>query len=319
MTERQCFLHVGLPRTATTIMQREVFPNLPDATYIGKTWDNSVLQSEFKPLEIIAEGLPRLGVDAVATRQLREVLPSVLKHLKGANQFRQIDKAQALVGIFARCLQAFRQGIPATNLLYSDESLIESVAGLSSNQRHGATVPLEQLAGANVLQNWTVLVVLRDPFEYLRASWYKNNEFQYQYQLPPYSFDTWVRKQAALCIRKPSASRIFWAMQRSFVGHLRSYCPKLVISHYEALEVSTDLMAVLTAGKLSSPCVSLKGLPRENESFRKQQAVDFMLSAPGVPKGIGMKDYVQTFEGVLRHYELFDLLQSERLMPSHKP
>ena len=102
-------------------------------------------------------------------------------------------------------------------------------------------------------------------------------------------------------------------MQKSFAPHMRSYCPDVVITTYEQLQQAEDLMATLTGGKWTSPGVALRNLPRENNSFRNQSVVDFMLSAPGVPQGIGMKDYVNTFEATLRHYELFDILQADRL------
>lgn len=312
MTNSTFFLHVGLPRTATTAMQRDLFPTLGDLVYLGKNWDNYKL-SALRPLDAIADLLPAFGQDPAATRQLRAVLPTLIRAIKSRNQTRRIAEARELVALLARCLARLREGFADNDLLYSDESLIESVAGLSSDVGHGTAVPLEQLAKCGALADLTVLVVLRDPFQFLRASWYKNNEFQHLFKLAPISFDDWVRKQMAVYVRQPSASRIFQAMQRSFARHLRSYCPTLEISHYEDFQTADDVLKLLTGGKKSQPGSGLARLPRENGSFRDAAVVEFILSAPGIPPGIGMADYLQTFDATLAHYELADLLREERL------
>lgn len=314
MSSGSFFLHVGLPRTATTTMQRDVFTQLHGVVYLGKPWDNSgLLKADADLSTLIDQWAQEPTTDSLVYQSLIAVLPTLIKGIKNNNQ--ALRREQALQGVTqaGRFVSALRRKMPESNFLYSDESLIESVAGLSSNNKHGASVPLEQLAGTGLLKGVTVLLVLRDPHAFLRASWYKNNEFQQKYKLQPYSFDTWVRKQMALFVRKRSASRIFQAMQKSFSQHVRAYCPNIHISHYEDLQKADDLMASLTGGRLSTPNMSLKSLPKENSSFRDRDAVSFMLTAPGVPKGIDLESYVQTFEATLKHYELWDTLQSERL------
>lgn len=315
MSSGSFYLHVGLPRTATTTLQRDVFPQLPGVVYLGKLWDNSgLLQANAQLQALVDKWTEDPSTDSVAYRNLMAVLPTLIKGIKNNNQAHRPEKAMQRVKQVGEFVKALQRKMPVTDFLYSDESLIESVAGLSSNNRHGAAVPLEQLARAGLLKGICVLLVLREPQDFLRASWYKNNEFQHKYKLEPYSFDTWIKKQLALFVRKRSASRIYQAMHQSFSRHVGTYCPDLHISHYEALQQSDDLMASLTGGRISTPGVSLKTLPKENSSFRNQEVVDFVLSAPGVPKGIDLQTYVQTFEDTLRHYELWDTLQSERLV-----
>lgn len=296
-------------------MQRDVFTQLAGVDYLGKRWDNMGLlpRGQINLNEMIDRWCKKPRTDSHANETLASVLPSLIKSIKSNNLAQRNEQAMKRVAMVGTFFWGLREKMPEKDFLYSDESLIESIAGLSSNNQHGASVPLEQLAEAGLLKDKTVLLVLRDPHAFLRASWYKNNEFQQKYKLQPYSFDTWVRKQMALFVRKRSASRIFQAMQKSFSQHVRAYCPDIHISHYEDLQKADDLMASLTGGRLSTPNISLKSLPKENSSFRDQEAVSFMLSAPGVPKGIDLESYVQTFEATLKHYELWDTLQSERL------
>jgi hypothetical protein len=314
MSAGSFFLHVGLPRTATTILQREVFPKLQGITYLGKPWDNSgIMKGEINPSQLLDQWVQNPDTHSADYKSLMGVMPTLVKVIKNNNQLERHQQAIEHVKVLGRFINGLRGKLPDHTFLYSDESLIESVAGLSSNNQHGATVPLEQLASAGLLKDITVLLVLREPEAFLRASWYKNNEFQHKYGLQPYSFDTWVKKQLALLVRKRSASRIFQALHKSFSRHVKAHCPDLHISHYEALKQSDDVMGSLTGGRLFSPGISLKSLPKENSSFRNQEVVDFMLSAPGVPKGIDLNSYVQTFKATLQHYEIWDTLKSERL------
>lgn len=308
------WIHVGLPRTATTTLQREVFPLLQDVTYLGKVWDNSVLLRDNVDLNQWIDQCAHDREGSSENSQVRmAVMPTLLTAIKRNNQFNRHQTAMDQVDLLARFVNGLRKKRPEQHFLYSDESLIESVAGLSSNNQHGVSVPLEQLANAGWLKDKSILLVLRDPPAFLRASWYKNNEFLHKYKQQPYSFDSWLRKQMALFVRKRSASRIYQAMHKSFSRHVSAYCPDIHISQYEALQCSDDVMDSLTGGRISKPGVSLKSFPKENSSFRNQEVVDFMLSAPGVPKGIDLQTYVQTFESTLKHYELWDILQSERL------
>lgn len=320
MSSGTFYLHVGLPRTATTTLQRDVFPKLPDLVYLGKPWHNSgLLKGKSNLINLIDQCVENKFTNTPAYQNLIAVLPTLITAIKRNNQAYRTEKALKQVELVGQFVRALQNKMPGTDFLYSDESLIESVAGLSSNNQHGTAVPLEQLANADLMKGMTVLLVLRDPQDFLRASWYKNNEFQHKYKLKPYSFDTWVKKQLALYVRKRSASRIFQSMHQSFSRHVKAHCHDIHISHYEALQQSDDVMASLTGGRISTPGVSLKTLPKENSSFRNQEVVDFMLSAPGVPKGIDLQSYVQTFEGTLRHYELWDTLQSERLHGTQTP
>lgn len=305
--QSRLFLHVGLPRTATTALQKSFFPTQTDIVFLGKPSDNNIhedLKGPTNPIKVIRDNASRFGQDQAATDTARSVLPLVIKHLKVANQFNRIEQAKKAAQLLNACIAEFRQQMPAQTLLYSDESLIESVAGLSSNSEHGCHVPLEQMAAYGGLKDLAVILVLRDPIEFLRASWYKNNEFQYRYKLGPYSFDTWIRKQLAVFVRHPSASRIFQAMQKSFVRHVKTYCPVVHVCHYESLKTTNDLLADLTGGEFKSPGVNLGSLPMENNSLRDADVVDFMLSAEGVPRGMTIDEYQGTFGKTLSHYEI---------------
>ncbi len=151
----------------------------------------------------------------------------------------------------------------------------------------------------------------------MRASYYKNMEFEFKYKGKPISFDAYVRRQLSVYIRKPSASRIFLAMHRAFVRHLQQFCPALVVNLYEDLIEAETIVDRLLGYKTGEKPVRLKDLPRENSTFRDAEATRFILSAQGVPKGIGIDEYAKTFTSTLDHYGLTAIF-AENALPKKR-
>lgn len=321
MNPPRLFLHAGLPRTATTSLQRMIFPNLQKISYLGKAWDNrgNYADENAKLVATVAELLKAHADDQRKAHELIGfLLSATLKKWKAANQFKQREASRGYAQTWADCIREVLDFHKQGDFLLSDESLIESVAGLSSREGHGLGIPLEQLAKTGLLKQSVVSIVLRNPADFIRASYYKNMEFELEYKGTPISFDKYVRQQLTVYLRKPSASRIFLAMHRPFVGHLQQYCPTLVVNFYEDLIESDHVVDLLLGFKTGEKPGRLKDLPRENSTFRDEEAVRFILSAKGIPKGIGMDEYAETFKSTLDHYGLTAIFSECALPKKHR-
>ena len=204
------YLHAGLPRTATRCFVK-IFPKLDTIHYLGKNADNSVLNETFRARQLVQELCARYRrQDTSAIEELRKVLLAVLHALLGQNR----DKAsQALqtAGLFAWCLHQCATSLQDKPCLFSEEALTESVSGLTGQPSFGDAVPLEQLHKVGFLAHASLSVVLRDPSEFLTASYYKAMEIMQNMRAAPASFDEYIRQQLAIGERHPSASRIFLA------------------------------------------------------------------------------------------------------------
>jgi hypothetical protein len=308
------YLHAGVPRTATTVLQRDVFPNLQQIRFIGKDARNSALQGRLFPLRQVVECCDRIrGGDAGGLEHLRRVLPTILKSLKIAFRDNHVEQVRQLCPLWATCVRHVAELLPDMPVLYSDESLCESMSGITGHPEHGDGVPLQGLRDVGFLKDVTLSVVLRESSSFLKASYYKAMEFEHHYGRPPFSYDEYIRRQMVVHERSPSASRIFLARQRTAAAHFRSLCPSTVVVTYDELAASTNVVDTLLGTRTGEAPVSLASLPRENSSWRNPETNAFILSAPGVPAGISIEQYAATFPETLQRFGLDRLFADESL------
>jgi hypothetical protein len=190
------------------------------------------------------------------------------------------------------------------------------MSGISGNLQHGDGVALEQLYALGFLKDVVLSVVLREPRQFLTASYYKAMEFQQVSGLAPTSFDDYIVRQLKIHERHPSASRIFLCRHRTAAAHFRRLCPAAVITSYRDLVASSNVVDTLLGTRTGEAPTSLAALPRENNSWRRPETNAFILSAPGVPAGIAIEDYAETFAETLHHHSLDSLFASESMEAS---
>lgn len=285
--------------------------------YLGKLADNSTMPGEFKPLPVILDACARMQAgDEQGLKVIRLVLPTVLTALKRQNHAATgNDRREQLVRTFAGCLDAAAScgGAPA---LFSDESLIESISGVAANTARQDYVPLEQLHKIGFLERASLSVVLRDPAEFLRASYYKAMEFRRRARDPALSFDEYIRRQLEIYQRAPSASRIFLCTHRAARRHLARLCPRVVVTHYRDLVESRNVLDTLLGVSTGEAPVALSDLPRENNSWRDEASNAYILGAEGVPPGLNdVQEYARTFPETLAKYELDQLFAADAQSP----
>jgi hypothetical protein len=84
--EMKIYLHAGLPRTATTVLQAQVFPKLATIHYVGKNPDNKGFSGRLSPLKIVRAACEQhLAGHPAGLATLRRLLPTVLHALKIQN------------------------------------------------------------------------------------------------------------------------------------------------------------------------------------------------------------------------------------------
>lgn len=312
------FLHAGLPRTATTVLQENVFPKLENARYIGKNPDNVGLRGDLKPVDDARECCERiLKGDVSGLARLQRLLPTVLHAIRLLNRERDREKAMYVAKLWMACVIEIARRLPDRALLYSDESLSESMSAITpATAQHGDAIVLEQLHELGMLQHTNLSVVLRDPIQFLKASYYKGMEFDFRYKREPASFRTYLQRQAEIFERTPSASRIFLASQRRASAHFQKLCPRTRIVTYEQLVKAEDTVTMLFGPGLSARKWPLVAFPRENSSWRNPEVNAFILSAHGVPAGLTIEEYALTFPETLEEMGLAAFLRAERLEPA---
>jgi hypothetical protein len=282
--------------------------------YIGKNPDNKPFKGKIFPIAMVRDCCEKHKAgDPDGLQTLQRLLPTLLHALKISNRDKAGKEARNLASMWAACVRGAADMLGDKPVLYSDESLSESVSGLTAHLEYGDAVPLEQLDEVGFLRDVMLSVVLREPAQFLKASYYKAMEFEATYARQPVSFEEYIKRQLQLHERKPAASRIFLGRHRTAAAHFRALCPRALIVTYEQLLASPHVLDKLLGTTTDENPISLATLPRENRSWRNNPTNEFILSAPGVPHGISIDAYANTFPETLRRYGLDKLFAEESL------
>lgn len=309
-------LHIGLPRTGTTVLQSGVFPTLQGFYYLGKNSNNSILPTgKVNALDFVRRSAEsyREG-DSTAAASLRQFFSSVTRAIK-SNNIHKRGNERMLTGVWMACVNEAKRVLNDRPLLYSDESLSEGVSGVIANLRYGDGVFLEQLREHLPPKNLRLSVVLREPLEFLTASYYKAMELVHRTRMPALSFDQYIANQLKIYERHPSASRVFLCMHRTAILHFRRICPDLVVMDYRELLASSNVVDTLLGVTTGERHVSFAQLPRENPSWRNPEINQFILGAEGVPNAVSLEDYRATFAETLERHGLIRVFRQEARIP----
>jgi hypothetical protein len=306
------FLHIGLPRTGTTALQAEVFPPLRGFHYLGKNSDNGILPlGKVNALDFARRTAERYREgDNAAAVSLRQFFSSITRAIK-SNTIHNRGNERMLTGVWMACVSEAARVLKDKPLLYSDESLSEGVSGVIANLRYGDGVFLEQLREHLPSKNVRLSVVLREPLEFLTASYYKAMELVHRAGMPALSFDTYIANQLKIYERHASASRVFLCMHRTAIRHFRSICPDVVTTDYRDLLASGHVVDTLLGVTTGEKSVSFSQLPRENSSWRSSEINQFILGAEGVPHAVSLEDYRATFAESLGRHGLIAVFRQE--------
>jgi hypothetical protein len=304
-------MHAGLPRTATTVLQTHVFPNCRTLRYVGKNSDNRAIKGAFNEGFVEQLCLKIMAGDPAGLELLQRFLPSVLQRMKLAARDKNRAEIQATSMKWARYVHIVATMLDDMPILYSDESLSESMSGLMAHLEYGDTTPLEHLHRTGLLRRVTLSVVLREPAAFLKASYYKTLEFLLGVGREPLSFDDFIGLQMVILERHRPGSRIFLCLHNELARHYRQLCEDTVVIPYTDLVDSGHVVDTLLGIRSGEPPSRVVDFPRENSSWRRPEVNDFILSAQGVPQGIGIDEYAATFPETLHRHGVDRLIAQD--------
>lgn len=307
------FLHAGLPRTATTVLQKELFPRLQSVNYVGKLADNQAIRGHLKPFEVLNAACDRyLAGDPSGMSDLRRLTCSIVVAFKDISAGDSDQDPHTIMRVWEAIFDVMTRRLPDKPLLFSDESLVESTSGLHARLEYRDDVLLEQFRDYGWLEkDVSVSVVLREPLAFLTASYYKTMEFKHRLKRPPMTFGEYIDCQLRIFDRHPSASRIFLCMHAEATRHFRSLCPYTNVVRYEDLVGAPNALDFLLGVETGEPPVSIRDLGRANNSWRNEKVNEFILNCRGVPRGITIEEYARTFADSLRRRSLGHLLAKQ--------
>lgn len=265
-------IHVGAPRTATTVIQKHLLRLCSKALVLSK-----------KPFASSSG-------DKSRAEQIQDV-----KRLLGLKSLSGLDDA-ALTGIFnllyiccrelscqepkGMCIKPLDHvvrilSLHNTNILISSERLLNTHASVDclSSHRHGSDNRYPLYALINALRKAEVIplisVCLRNPVEHLRSRYCRNliqRKVNKKRALGP---DEYIQKQSSLEISHPGTSALAPAFHSEFVGELQRYGFVKAFG-FQDLIASNDVFSLI--GLQGEKAYAFQDFPREHKlPFTKEE------------------------------------------------
>ncbi len=269
-------IHIGTPRTATTTLQKHIFPKCKNKLLfskvpfgssavlinkgqsIGKSDSESALKyvqslnnkKEFDHYqfakEILFPGASCLAHNPLLSKMPKEWNPIMKTAIKFLSEISKREKKDILI---------------------SSERLCDTAASFVCRSRHTLyswsfpIFPLCKLINQSNQNNSTILVTLREPLAYLKSK-YLRTLIQRKSMGERYiSCNEYIVKQAKLETNYPGTSAIAPAMHSTFVRELMK-CSFLKVIGYKELIKSKDIFSLL--GLKGEYKFSFNELPKEN-------------------------------------------------------
>lgn len=262
--------HVGAPRTATTVLQKYVFPSSKRYFCLSK--------NPFEASGILAKKA------SLANEYSREFVDSMLRDdvissEEKVNFFKfafgllplkmsTFPENKELGLMFKKAL--FRLSISANafeGALVSTERFVDTSASLNGDSMHksksDSSFPVYQVLRRVYEFGFSsrVLVVLRDPFEYLRSKYCRTCFQRRSSGSRHISASEYIDKQCKLELQWPGTSALSVAMHASFVRSLSQYSYVKAIGFRDLL-ASSDVFRLM--GMQGEMPINFGDLPAEN-------------------------------------------------------
>lgn len=262
--------HVGAPRTATTVLQKYVFSSSKRYFCISKN-------------PFGASGLAAKKA-SIVNEYSREFIDSMLRDDVIASQEKMnffkfafgllplklstFPESKELCLMFEKALVRLSKSAHAfEGALVSTERFVDTSASLNGDSVHKSksdrSFPVYQVLRRAYEFGFSsrVLVVLRDPFEYLRSKYCRTCFQRRSSGSRPISASEYINKQCKLELKWPGTSALSVAMHASFVRSLGQYSYVKAIGFSDLLD-SSDVFRLM--GMQDEMPINFGDLPVEN-------------------------------------------------------
>lgn len=269
------YIHIGSPRTATTTLQKHVFPKLINTHLYSKSaYDTSGIpsrkssaiadKSTNQNLDSIKEDYLQIANNYDRTEFLRRFVigPSLYSSQEDTQTKTQGEQRKILSNAMRLLCSSEK------NSLISSERLCDTSASLYCFSTHQGGVnrclPVKPLCDAisDTESIPLITICLREPLQYLRSKYLRTcilrKEHLGQRQLSAKEF---ILKQATLETASPGTSVLAQAMHSSFIAQLQKIAFVKAFGFKELL-TSTDIFKLI--GIQGEERIDFRSLPKEN-------------------------------------------------------
>jgi hypothetical protein len=243
-------IHVGLPRTATTTLQKNFFLNFKDVIYVGKDHSNFYVDN------IDISNVQKI-LNNESYRKLPEIFSTVVVGYKDAiikGNFERISIFLAFLKTAFQLIESHAEDVHK-KVLWSDESLIESLSGLNATKRnHDASLdslPIITLKQFGIIAPDDELVItFRNPIDWIVSSYHRTCRLFHDAGKAELvqSLDDYISAQLTLYQHTPVASRLFWCHQVSAINFLNNLHRNIRTINFNELILSDKPYQLIVPG-----------------------------------------------------------------------
>ena len=271
---KQILLHIGAPRTGTTVIQKHALHRLKNTLYISKkpysggaprSTDKSLTSTynlrELKNLQ----SFPSLHMTEDNNNSM-EILLSLTQAL-GFAVANKLEEQEVLNRKLVEMLNSISRFPNCDQILISLERLCDTTASLMCMSTHGKYSPeITAITLLKAIRMSTtkplVSLCLRSPIPYLRSRYIRNIPMRIQRGERMLTPKEYIQKQAKLEQNYPGTSALSAAMHSNFIRGLQRYAFVKAFGFEELLKTDDlfSLMGLQNEGKYA-----FRKFPRENK------------------------------------------------------
>ena len=273
------YLHIGLPRTATSNLQSHVFPKTsPDTLFLGK--DPFIFPSvpEDFHLDEILESIEIFDIEKIRL-ELRYLLTSLMNEIKFQGVVDEFFES-FVTEVFAKLrTKAKERGIE--KFIFSFEALVNTNAAryclTNTVEQYVPAVALSKAIRSAGFQTFKVICVYRDPIRHLASIYARNMRMRVNRKLATLTPAQFVEIQAKNFSVSPHNSILFDVMHKSHsqftatLGdhHIMGFSELLMSKDvFRSLGIPGQPCCQLSAEKTNASKVNLPGRSLEDELER---------------------------------------------------
>ena len=300
----QIIIHIGAPRTGTTVLQKHLFPQAKGVHIVSKkAYEAShLVGNKSKPGIAFsnAQDLRQILINADPNKDKLLYFRAMMTALGGISRNKPPKEFEELVEIsLSRIANIFH----AKPVLISSERLSDNSASLRGDSRHTKTdtqfgvYSLAATATKALKTSCKIVLCLRHPIEYLRSKYIRTTIQRNNQSLRSLRPAEYIQKQSTLEANSPGNSALTPAMHSEYIKRLQDHAFVKAFGFQELL--STDdafsLMGLQGEGKCA-----FRDFPRENKlPFTKDQEQAIEIEITQALKQYGFYDRImkaQMFE-----------------------
>tara|TARA_B100000674_G_scaffold421327_1_gene372917 strand:- start:229 stop:1125 length:897 start_codon:yes stop_codon:yes gene_type:complete len=278
---KQIIIHVGLPRTGTTTLQKSIFKLTNKTLVLSKNPYSPSSKTNEKSILINTHD-PRVSIYENEAKQLYdEIFVCALKLSINRSRAEFKNRLEEAISKTLKISEGSQKQI-----LFSTERLVDTSTSLDGNSIKNPNsevefpiYPLCHFTSKTGMLNPSITVCMRDPIKYLRSKYLRTvSHRRAQKTLRDLSPVEYIQKQARLENNTPGTSALKPAMHAEFIKQLQQRAFVKAFGFQELL-ASDDVFSLI--GLQGEDKYAFRDFPRENKlssSKEQEQAIEMEIT-----------------------------------------